>query len=306
MAGTPTLAYNIVKRNGSTLTSPVNAAWGSYNGSGTFSDTDPATWEQLLIHPYESAGTYRAAPSTNTDYYDIELAATPNVGRGKEIVKRSYGVWNAVGSVYNYSIENIKDIAWPGNDVISHQIDVDVDLLDTTAHTFVFVINGPESDFVDDITALHDYKPVVVQIMPEVDINSHTLDSIPTGYKLNETTDDKVRFNATVNNGPYSIDFMIKHSHCNGSTSTEGVGAWVWYKGGTFKSEDITWGSGTQSTGNLTVDNETVGGTYTYILELFIYNGLKSNFDTNNTSYDNPRIDGLSYDRRIIVDVIYA
>lgn len=306
--GQPTVDYLNIKRNGGNLTSPVDTTWGAFTaGSGTFDAEDPTTWDRLLIHPYEDATTYRDACGFNTDTYTIELDCTPNSNRGDFILKRAYGVWDDLNTEYDYTLEDIFDKAWEVDDVLDHQIDIDADDLETTSHTFVGTAVGTEDDYVAPSTPLFDYKPVLVQVMPKVDITAFHTD-LTISENLHNTTDDVAKFTAATEGTPTAKDitFSLEHSHCNGSTSTEGTGAWVWYKDTTYKSEDITWLAGDTSTGALTIDGRSSAGTDTYYLELFQFKGLRSGFDTTDTAADDPRNDGLSYDRRIQIDVTFS
>lgn len=299
--GTPTVDYLNIKRNGSNLTSPVDTDWGAFiAGSGTFDAEDPTTWDRILIHPYEDATGEREASGFNTDTYTIELDCTPNTNRGDFILKRAYGTWDDVGSEYIYTLEDIFNKAWELDDILDHQIDIDVDDLEPTSHTYVGTAVGTTDDYVDSTTALHDYKPVLVQVMPKIGISNVSATVVD---KLHEVTNDKISLSAASNGGNQTINFSIEHAHCNGSVSTEGIGAWVWYNDTTFVSEDTTWLAGDTTTGDLTLTDPSSAQTEIYYLELFQYEGLRSGFDTNDTAADDPRSDGLSFDRRITVEI---
>jgi len=302
--GTPTILYDVQKRNGTGLNFNISTTWGAFKKglNATYDVNDTETWLRFLIHPYEAAaGSYRAAAQTNTDYYDFELQAIPDSTRGSEIVKRAYSEWHLTNNDYDYTLEDVSDVAWSVDDVVNHQIDVDVDLLELTSHTFVFIVQGTAADFVSADIPIHDSKPVLVQVMPEVDISAHSMDTLIA--KLHANVLDKIEFQTVDNAGINTINFDIKHSHPNGSVSTEGVGAWVWYREAVFVSEDITWGADTIATGNLNIADELVPATVNYYLELFQYKGLNSGFDSNDDDAKNPRTNGLAYDRRIHVVV---
>ncbi len=303
--GQPTVDYLNIKRNGGNLTSPVDTGWGAFTaGSGTFDAEDPTTWDRLLIHPFEDSTTFREPISFNTDTYTIELDCTPNSNRGDFVLKKAHGIWDDPNTEYDYTLTDIFDKAWELDDVLDHQIDIDVDLLETTTHTFVGMAVGTEADFVDASTPLFDYKPVLVQVMPEVDITT-AAGVINNVDDLHQFIDDEAVWQSLVGDtSTKTVTFSINHSQCNGSDTTEGTGAWVWYKETTMSSEDITWLAGDTSI-VLPIDDRFSSGTDTYFLELFIFKGLRSGFDTNDTSFDNPRLDGLSYDRRITFKMLF-
>jgi hypothetical protein len=300
--GTPTLTFDSITRNGSTISATTNQSWGSYiHPSGNFDATDVTTWPRLMIHPYESVSDTLNYPNPrNSDTYRFNFTATANTTRGTKTVKRTYITWDNSTNAYDSTLEDLEEDDWPTNDSIqyTHSKSINDEI---TRYTYTFLCQGTADDY-DEATnnAIADAKCGILHYMPNVRLNSISGSGpITVNYRLHQQAVDEMRITKSRNTSGNLYVYLkfitpLDSSGNFADTSYQGLN-WSWKKntstinGGNISSTSLS----TSSNGYLLYINnafQTEGSatTISYYLELSFNGGLAS----------------TSYDRRIEIEVV--